>query len=232
MTEKRFNYLFKNMKAIKQIDFKESQYIKEEHTKKQIYLHHTAGGANPIATFKYWESTSERVATCVTIGGKADKSNAWIDGEIVQGFSSKFWAYHLGLQTSTFKKLNVPYQSLDKISIGVEICNFGFVNYKDGKFLTYVNSVIPKEDVIELDHAFRGHKFFHAYTDAQIESVKELLLLWNQKYNIPLKYNEDIWDVCPRALKGESGVYTHNSVRFDKIDITPQPKMIAMLKSL
>ena len=36
----------------------------------------------------------------------------------------------------------------------------------------------------------------------------------------------------PRALKGESGVYTHNSVRFDKIDITPQPKMIAMLKSL
>jgi len=41
MTEKRFNYLFKDMKEIKQIDFKESQYIKEEHPKKQIYLHHT-----------------------------------------------------------------------------------------------------------------------------------------------------------------------------------------------
>lgn len=220
------------MKAIKQIDFKESQYIKEEHPKKQIYLHHTAGSANPIATFKYWESTSDRVATCVVIGGKPDKSNSWTDGEIIQGYDSKFWAYHLGLQTETFKKLNVPYQSLDKISIGIEICNYGFVNYIDGKFLTYVNSVIPKEDVIELDKPFRGHKFFHAYTDAQIESVRELLILWNLKYGISLTYNEDIWDICPRALKGEAGVYTHNSVRFDKIDIVPQPKIIAMLKSL
>jgi len=220
------------MKPIKQVDFKESQYIKDEHPKKQIYLHHTAGSANPIATFKYWESTPDRVATCVTIGGYPDKSNTWIDGEIVQGFSSKFWAYHLGLQTGTFKKLNVPYQSLDKISIGIEICNYGYVNYKDGKFLTYVNSEIKKENVIELDKPFRGHKFFHAYTDAQIDSVRELLILWNLKYGIPLTYNEDIWDVCPRALKGEAGVYTHNSVRFDKADITPQPKMIEMLKSL
>ena len=220
------------MKTIKQIDFKESQYIKEEHPKKQIYLHHTAGSANPIATFRYWEGTPDRVATCVTIGGKADKKNTWIDGEIVQGFDSKYFAYHLGLQQSTFKKFNLIYQSLDKISIGIEICNYGYLNYKDGKFLTYVNSEIKKEDVVELDKPFRGKKFVHAYTDAQIESVRELLILWNLKYNIPLIYNEDIWDVCPRALKGEPGVYTHNSVRFDKIDITPQPKMIAMLKSL
>ena len=48
------------------------------------------------------------------------------------------------------------------------------VNYKDGKFLTYVNSVNPKEDVIELDKPFRGHKFFHAYTDAQIEKDQDL----------------------------------------------------------
>jgi hypothetical protein len=62
--------------------------------------------------------------------------------------------------------------------------------------------------------------------------VKDLLLLWKDKYNIPLKYNEDIWDVTSRALKGEPGVYTHNSVRTDKVDIYPHPKMIAMLKSL
>ena len=51
MTERRHNYLFNDMKTIKQIDFKESQYIKEEHAKKQIYLHHTAGGANPNCYF-------------------------------------------------------------------------------------------------------------------------------------------------------------------------------------
>ena len=217
---------------IKQIAFPESQYIKEIHPKKQIYLHHTAGNSSGVATFKGWESNVDRVATCVCISGKPNPKQTFIDGEIAQGFDSKYWAYHLGLQTPTFKKFNIPYQSLDKISIGIEVCNFGFVNYKDGKFLTYVDSVIPKEDVIELDEPFRGHKFFHAYTDAQIESIKQLLILWNKTYNIPLTYNEDIWDVCPRALKGDAGVFTHNSVRFDKVDIVPQPKLIAMLKSL
>jgi hypothetical protein len=62
--------------------------------------------------------------------------------------------------------------------------------------------------------------------------VKDLLTLWKSRYNIPLTYNDDIWDVCPRALKGESGVFTHNSVRFDKVDVSPQPKLIKMLKSL
>jgi len=38
--------------------------------------------------------------------------------------------------------------------------------------------------------------------------------------------------VTPRALRGEAGVYTHNSVRYDKVDIYPHPKMIEMLKSL
>jgi hypothetical protein len=35
-----------------------------------------------------------------------------------------------------------------------------------------------------------------------------------------------------RAFKGEAGVYTHNSVRKDKIDIAPQPKIVEMLKNL
>ena len=217
---------------IKQVAFSESQYIKDIHPKKQIYLHHTAGNSSGVATFKGWESNPDRIATCVCISGKPTSTKTWEDGEIVQGFESKYWAYHLGLEKATFKKFNIPYQSLDKISIGIEVCNFGFVNYKDGKFLTYVNSVIPKEDVIELDKPFRGHKFFHAYTDEQIESVKQLLILWNKAYKIPLTYNEDIWDVCPRALKGEAGVFTHNSVRYDKVDIVPQPKLITMLKSL
>jgi hypothetical protein len=58
------------------------------------------------------------------------------------------------------------------------------------------------------------------------------LVLWNQRYGIPLKYNEDIWTVTQRALRGEAGVFTHNSVRADKIDIYPHPKIIQMLKSL
>ncbi|MCK9220600.1 MAG: N-acetylmuramoyl-L-alanine amidase [Bacteroidales bacterium] len=220
------------MKPITQYPFPTTQYVAEEKAKVQIYLHHTAGSADPLQTYKWWESNPERIATCVVIGGMPGNDTTWKDGEIVQGYSSKFWAWHLGLKESTFAKFGLPYVSLDQISIGVEICNWGQLTLKEGKFYNYVNRVIPNDQVCTLEAPFRGFTFYHAYTDAQIESVQQLLLLWKTKYNIPLTYHEDIWDVTPRALKGEPGIFTHNSVRFDKNDISPQPKMMAMLTSL
>jgi hypothetical protein len=214
---------------IRQIIFLENQYIREEHPKLQIYLHHTAGNSSGELTFAGWANNFERIATCVAISGKGINST---DGEIIQGFSSKYWAYHLGLKESTFQKYNVPYKSLDKTSIGVEICNWGPLVAKDGKFVSYTGKHIPEEEICILDKPYKGFKYFHNYTGAQIASLKELLILWNKKYNIPLKYNEDVWDITARALKGEKGVFTHNSVRRDKVDIYPHPKMITMLKSL
>lgn len=220
------------IKDITKYPFHADQYINEVYPKKQIFLHHTAGNANPKATFSGWESNPERIAVCVTIGGLPDSTNTWKDGEIVQGFSSNLYAYHLGLKESTFQKFNIPYQSIDKISIGIELCNWGQLTYKEDKFYNYLNKVVPSEQVCELATPYKGFKFFHAYTDAQIISVEKLLRYWGGFYKIPLTYKEDIWDVTPRALKGEPGVYTHNSVRYDKWDVSPQPKLITMLKSL
>jgi N-acetyl-anhydromuramyl-L-alanine amidase AmpD len=212
---------------LKQIDFPITQYLREEHPKKQIYLHHTAGRSNGENTFKWWASNPERVATCVCISGIGA-----VDGQIVQGFSSKYWAYHLGIKRSVFDAYGVPYTNLDKYSIGIEICNWGQLSFTGGKFYNYVGGEVPEKEVIKLDVPYKRHIYFHNYTDAQIESVRQLLVLWNQRYNIPLKYNEDIWTVTQRALRGEAGVFTHNSVRADKVDIYPHPKMIQMLKSL
>jgi hypothetical protein len=217
---------------IKQHPFALNQYFQEEHKKTQIYLHHTAGNPNPYAVYQYWATTKDRVATCVTIGGKPDSSNTWDDGLIVQGYTSKHWGYHLGLQGDTFKRAGVKFQWLDKISIGVEVCNWGQITYKNGKYYTYVNREIASDQVQELIEPYKGHKLWHKYTDAQIESVRQLLVLWNKRYSIPINYNPDIWSISKRALSGEPGVYTHNSVRRDKSDIYPCPKMIAMLKSL
>lgn len=214
---------------IKQFNFNESQYIKEAHVKKQIYLHHTAGGPSGDAVYKWWNSNLDRVATCVVISGKG---KGIVDGEIVQGYSSKFWAYHLGLKTEVFKKAGVPYQNLDCSSIAIEICNWGPLTKKGDKFYNYVNNLVPVDEVCELATPYKGHKYYHNYTDAQIASVKELLILWNKTYGIPLTYNEDIWQVSARALKNEPGIYTHNSVRVDKSDVYPHPKLITMLKSL
>jgi hypothetical protein len=211
-----------------QVKFPLSQYFQEEHPKTQVFLHHTAGNPNGVGTFGWWSSNSERIATCVAISGIGSGA---VDGQIIQGFSSKHWAYHLGLQKSTFSSRKIPYKSLDKNSIGIEICNWGNLKEVSGKFYNYVGKEMVN-GIIKLDKPYKGFSYFHDYTDAQIESVRQLLLLWNKRYNIPLDYNEDIWDVSPRALRGEPGIFTHNSVRKDKIDIYPHPKMIQMLKGL
>ena len=205
----------------KQVHFRSYNYERIE--KKQIYLHHTAGGPSGEQVFQYWETQANKVATCVAISN---------DGTIVQGFGSECWAYHLGLGTSVFLKHQLPYLPLDRSSIGIEICNYGPLTQKGGKYYNYVGGEIKKEDVTTLDKPYKGYKLWQSYTDEQIESVKELLLHWATKYGIDLTYNEDIWDVSKRALKGEEGVFTHNSVRHDKADVYPHPKLIAMLKSL
>jgi len=210
---------------IRQIEFPATQYIGEETKKKQIYLHHTAGNPSGEGVFNWWASNPERVATCVAISGPGSN-----DGEIVQGFSSKFWGYHLGIKPGVFAKQGLSWKNLDKNSIGIEICNWGQLSERNGKFYNYVGGEV--KDVIKLDKSYKGWLYFHNYSDAQIESVRQLLLLWRDKYGIPLTYNEDIWEVSKRALKGEPGVFTHNSVRVDKVDIYPHPKMIQMLKSL
>lgn len=221
------------MKSITQYPLSANQYFREETNKTQLYLHHTAGNPNPFGVYDWWNSNASRIATCIVIGGRPGKSKKWKDGEIVQGFSSKYWAYHLGLKKEIFDQYKIKYTSLDRISIAVEVCNWGQLTLdQTGKFRNYVDQVVPQNEICELDVPYKGFKYYHAYTDAQIESIYELIKYWEDRYNLPFKYSDDLWKVSERALRGESGLYTHNSVRKDKVDITPQPKLVAMLKSV
>ncbi len=222
-----------DIKKIKQVPLPESQYIKEVTEKKQIVLHHTAGNSSAPGTIKMWANDDRgRIATCIVISGKGLSKDTY-DGEICQAFSSKHWGYHLGLKQDVFKSKGVPYKALDKHAIAIEICNWGPIEKINGKFYNYVDREIPADQVTELETPYKGHRYYHRYTDAQIESTRQLLVYWNKIYSIDLTYREeDMWTISTRALKGEQGVYTHNSYRKDKSDIYPCPRMIAMLKSL
>ena len=206
---------------LRRVDF--TDYYASTTKKSQIYLHHTAGSAEGERQFGFWQGDPVKVATCVCVSRS---------GEVVQGFSSKYWAYHLGMRGSHFANYGLGYKNLDMGSIGIEICNWGWLTKKGDKFYTYVGSELSSDKVVKLDKPFRGHEYWEAYTDAQIESVRKLLLLWKETYGIDVRYNEDIWDVTKRALAGENGVFTHNSVRPDKTDVYPNPGLIEMLKSL
>jgi N-acetyl-anhydromuramyl-L-alanine amidase AmpD len=221
-----------DISKIKQCPLKPSEYLREEFTKTQITLHHTAGNSSGVNVIADWNSDSRgRIGTAFVISGPGAKNSA--DGEIVQGFSSKYWAYHLGIKGEVFKANGVPHQILDKISIGIEICNWGQLDYENGKFINYVNREVPADQVTTLETPYKKYQHFHKYSDAQINSVKELIQYLSTTYKIDLTYNYDqMFSVNKNALQGKNGLYTHNSYRKDKIDIYPCPRMIEMIKSI
>lgn len=206
------------------------QFYPEEHAKKQIILHHTAGNANPYNVIDDWHSTPVHVGTAFVIGGRPVSSTSnWYDGKILQAFPSKYWCYSLGLKSSPGK----PPKQIEQESVAIEVCNWGpLTKHEDGSFTNYVNQKINPAEVTDLGHTYRGFQYFHSYTDAQIESLRQLMIFLGNKYSIPLKYKGDtMFDYSPLAFT-EPGVWTHVSVRKDKTDMYPSPKLIAMLKTL
>jgi len=103
---------------------------------------------------------------------------------------------------------------------------------KDQKKNIANTSIAPIPNVQVYKNGFRGFYGFEKYTDAQIEAVRELLVYWNERYKIPLDYNEDMWALSNKAIAGQTGVWSHVSYRKDKSDCHPQPELIEMLKSL
>ena len=148
-----------DLSKINFVGMDDNEFVHQETQKTQIYLHHTAGNSSGVNCIRYWNNDKRgRVATCVVISGKDARLSK--DGQICQSFSSKYWAYHLGVKKEIFKSQDVPYQLLDKHSIGVEICNWGYLKERDGKFYNYVNGVVPEEDVSVLDKPFKGHRYW------------------------------------------------------------------------
>lgn len=201
----------------------DGQYFQEDSSKTQIYLHHTAGSGNAVAVSKFWNSNKDRIATAFVVGEK---------GTIVQCFSSRHWAWHLGIDSQDFTAHGVPYKNLNKLSVGIEVCNWGPLTLKDGKYYNYVKGVVDPSMVTTLDKPYKGHIHWYKYTDEQIESTRQLVTYLCKNYDIPKTYRAEIFAIDKEAFKGTPGIYTHNSVRKDKSDIYPCPRMIKMLQNL
>jgi N-acetyl-anhydromuramyl-L-alanine amidase AmpD len=193
----------------------DNQYFKEKQFKNQIVIHHTAGGSNAENVIHGWNFNVERVATAYVIDGL---------GVVKQAFEPEYWAYHLGLKSGNNLSLN-------KGSIGIEVCNWGQLVKKGDKYYNYVNKEVPENEVVFLKK-FRGFEYYHKYNDLQLASLKKLLQELCSKFAINKKYNSDMFDISPNALKGVNGIYTHVSYRSDKNDMSPQINLIEMLKSL
>jgi N-acetyl-anhydromuramyl-L-alanine amidase AmpD len=222
------------------IYFPEKDYYSKKYEKKQIVLHHTVSGPGIKNDAQWWESKAERITTSFIIGR---------DGEIMQLFSTDYWAHHIGIQSSVFNEYNitdVDNELLNQQSIGIEIDSWGGLIKSDGKWYPTKNDVnrqlliantdadpISNENVVLYPEGYHGFYGFERYTDAQINAVKDVINAIRTKWDkIPKTYNEDMWDVSKNALLGNAGIWTHVSYRIDKSDCHKQDSLIQMLKSL
>lgn len=223
---------------IKLVPFSKKNYYDEDKPKSMIFLHHTASDPNPYGVKKYWETTNIHVSTPFIIGGYSKPGTEWEDGDIIQLYSSSKWAYHLGL-TAKHLAVGGPKHSTNLIinsnSVAIEMCSWGGLTKTPRGFKSYAGTIVPDEQVITYDTPYRGYHYYQKYSPAQLENLKELVIFLCDKWNIPKEFKGmEMFDVDPRALCAEPGIWSHVSVRppSDKQDCHPQPELIEVLKSL
>lgn len=203
----------------KKYQLQSTQFLKQVTSKDKIFIHFTAGGPNAGNVIKYWDSDERKVSTAFVIGGET--------GQIHECFNPDFWSFHLGVKGTN--------GSLDKSSVGIEICAWGPLTKKGDKFYTYVNSEVPADQVYELDSPFRGYKYYHKVTDDQFKQLELLVDFLISEYNIPIQDSFDAdWFEFNQELisKKTPGVWTHTNVRKDKCDMYPDHRLIDMLNRL
>jgi hypothetical protein len=198
--------------------------------KQWIFLHHTAGWEDPYQVADMWARDNRgNVATEFILGGQSVRnSNTKFDGELIQCFPEGGYGWHTGTGNSV----------MHRNSVAIEVCNMGQI--VNGK--TYVNTPADPNQIVKLAKPFRGFQFWHKYSDAQIETLKQWILFVADKYDIDPRVGlveyvkargADGFDVLDldRANK-TPGMYSHTNIIRGKVDMFPQQELIDMLLSL
>ena len=209
----------------------EGEYKNGPTNKEYLFLHHTAGWHNPFNVIDQWGRDSRgAVATEFVLGGPSVKgNNDEFDGVMVQAFPEGGYGWHLGKNGS---------QHMHTHSVGIEVCNFGWI--KDGK--TYAGTKVAESQLVELDKPFRGFKNWHKYSNDQIEVLDKWIRWIGERDGIDIRAGlpalvkekgADAFEFNEDAYYGKvKGIWTHTNTRKDKFDMFPQQELLDMLMSL
>lgn len=242
-----------NQPTIKQRLLPREEYLTTSEKRRYIFLHYTAGWENPYNVVSNWDADKRGpIATQFVIGGiNPVTGDPKYDGEIVQCLPDIGYGWHLSIGNN----------AVHRQSIGIEVCNFGwvtkggYVDLKTGKgvskkpnsFYTYTGTEIKPEFVTDLGREFRGFRYFHTVTEKQIESLEYLIKILCSKHNIDpenglkkrLLSNTDpfqAFEFSQNIVDGKeasTGIYCHtNVVKSGKWDLSPTKPVIDMILNL
>lgn len=198
-----------------------SAYYQDTYFKNQIVLHHT-GGEGVFGAIDEWNRETDfekkkkiRIAAHLIISK---------DGYVVQTIPDlQQWAYHSSQPGFA-----------DKYSIGIELENWGALILDKGKFYTSLNGKtttgLYTGEVFDNQVEYRQHRYFAAYTEAQINTTFQEVLKLCNRFNIPKKVITDF--SCSPSYIGYKGVVSHHNFTLEKSDVSPAFPLAELAKYL
>lgn len=134
-----------------------------------IIIHYTAGG-NGQASAKYLCKDSVKASAHLVISR---------DGKIYQLVPFNIIAWHAGVSSYNGRT------GFNKYAIGIEIDNAGVLEKRGDKFFSWFGKEYNKNQVIKAKHRNeKTERYWHTYTQEQIETVEQICSLLIEKYNI------------------------------------------------
>jgi len=189
--------------------------------KQQIVLHFTAG--NLSGGMSTLTTQDRRVSVAFVLAR---------DGTIYQLFPSKYWSGHIGAGIGNSGTNNAR----DKVTIGIEIINYGYLVEKNGNLETIYSRTRENPNRIDLfcpltqteayqklNTPFRDQKYYASYTPQQYDSLVLLLRFLTKKYNIPRQFLDESKRYLPtQDVLSFKGIVSHVNYRpSGKWDIGP-----------
>lgn len=79
---------------------------------------------------------------------------------------------------------------------------------------------------------YHGCQFYEMMGDRQLQALRRLLKSLLSQFHLQFPYDNQLGEICPRALAGKSGIYFASSYDKRRSDIHPQIELLHLIKSL
>lgn len=221
VSEIRYGKNYNSLSIDSSIKLNSEQYIKQILDKDKIFIHHTCNGPSINNAIKNLGSDYNTVSSAFIISSEKG-------GKIYELYNPNFWSFHLGAKGTNGKH--------DRSSIAVELCSWGQLTKKNGKYFSFNNIEIEESDVQVLEDKWRGSFYYHKYSDEQITSLKNLLIWIIREYKIQIqniKFDENWLNYNDELVKhGTQGIWSHSSMRKDVQDLYPDQRLFEVLNNI
>lgn len=191
-------------------------------TAKRVCLHYTCAH-NVDGSIAHWNTKSFAGGTPFVIDRQG---NLYIVFDYRSGYS-----YHMGLKTeSAYLRDN-----FECATLGIELCNAGYTSKKNGLWVNPLGVVSDDANVVQINPPHRKNMYYEEYTDAQILTLTRLVVLLSLEFEFDIsRLNMDtMFDYDPKwNINNRNGIITHCTVRQDKFDLAPTPKVVEFFNSL